>query len=514
MHSSPLKTRSATMVLALASLVAAVACTDTVYKERAPFNPPPDPASGFLGYYTVATKQTTCGNCHAEKQGEWLTTKHSHAWADLQNSGGAQSFCTPCHSISANGNADTGVVGYTKTPTAVYQDVQCESCHGPGETHVSSPTIANRPLARISVADTTNSCASCHSGAHDPFFEEWSQSGHGQSNTLSPPISNIATNQLNSSCAPCHEARTVLALWGVSTNYVEANDVITAQNALPIVCAVCHDPHDSTNPGQLRYPLANVALTGQLCIKCHSRRFDVTLTANTPHAPQGPVVLGSAGYWPPGYDTSFTSSSHGDLTKNPRLCAGCHVNSYQLTNTTSFSTGHLFRPIPCLVNGAPVFDDSCAFDLPSRSWQACTNAACHATAALAQQAFASDTAAIALLTNQLWVDANGNGKLDPFPTDSGYLAQVSTQVSTTDTVQTVADGVMFNVNTFGLHRYSNGDNSMGVHNPFLYQAILAASITAMKSTYGLSAPPPNVQVVIDRALARVGKKPPVVVSSH
>jgi hypothetical protein len=73
---------------------------------------------------------------------------------------------------------------------------------------------------------------------------------------------------------------------------------------------------------------------------------------------------------------------------------------------------------------------------------------------------------------------------------------------------------MFNVNTFGLRVYSNGDKSMGVHNPFLYQAILAASITAMKNTYGLSAPPPNVQVIMDRALARVGKRPPVVVSQH
>lgn len=42
------------------------ACTDTkiVYRDRPGFNPPPDSANGFLGYFTVSTKQTSCGNCH------------------------------------------------------------------------------------------------------------------------------------------------------------------------------------------------------------------------------------------------------------------------------------------------------------------------------------------------------------------------------------------------------------------------------------------------------------------
>ncbi|MDH4133139.1 MAG: cytochrome c family protein, partial [Gemmatimonadota bacterium] len=58
-------------------------CTETVYKDRPPFNPPPDAASGFLGYYDADEKQTTCGNCHVEAQADWEGTKHSQAWADL-----------------------------------------------------------------------------------------------------------------------------------------------------------------------------------------------------------------------------------------------------------------------------------------------------------------------------------------------------------------------------------------------------------------------------------------------
>ena len=47
--------------------------------------------AAFVGYSDPTTKQTTCGNCHIDRQTDWAATKHASAWADLQASGGAQS---------------------------------------------------------------------------------------------------------------------------------------------------------------------------------------------------------------------------------------------------------------------------------------------------------------------------------------------------------------------------------------------------------------------------------------
>ena len=97
-----------TLLLLPAALFVLSACTDEklveVPVDRPPFNPPADSVNGFLGLYDVATNQTTCGNCHVNNQGEWAQTAHADAFATLENSGGAQSFCYSCHTVSANGN--------------------------------------------------------------------------------------------------------------------------------------------------------------------------------------------------------------------------------------------------------------------------------------------------------------------------------------------------------------------------------------------------------------------------
>ena len=101
----------ASLVFAGLLTVVAIACTTEKHVFRDPFNPPPDANGKFLGYFTVATKQTTCGNCHVNHQAQWVTTKHASAWADLQNSGHAQPFCSNCHTVSQNGNLATAPAG-------------------------------------------------------------------------------------------------------------------------------------------------------------------------------------------------------------------------------------------------------------------------------------------------------------------------------------------------------------------------------------------------------------------
>src|SRR6185436_16233115 len=99
----------------------------------------------FVGYSNPATQQTTCGNCHVDKQRTWSRTGHARAWADLQNSGHAAPACERCHTTNGTSNlaADTaGYLGVAANAKQFYKDVQCESCHGPGGGHITNPDAA------------------------------------------------------------------------------------------------------------------------------------------------------------------------------------------------------------------------------------------------------------------------------------------------------------------------------------------------------------------------------------
>jgi cytochrome c554/c'-like protein len=516
-------------IIALASIgvVAALlgACTDTVYKDRPAYNPPPDSTSGFLGYYNASERQTTCGNCHVGQQLDWVQTLHASAWDTLQANPAAQQFCTECHTVNSRGNQPLAPVGYDKVQDPAYYDVQCESCHGPGFNHVQNPTVvANRPLPSILTypnsstpgADTAavvnSSCGGCHEGAgptqsHN-YLKEWLSSRHGQ----------LRANQAaEADCQPCHEGKGALAAWGVNTDYKE----LGTSTLLPQNCVVCHDPHGSAKDatgqpleGQLRFPIDAPTPELNLCTHCHNRRSDPPASGSAPHGAQGGVLFGTAGYFPPGtvYDTTAILSTHGS-TANPRLCAGCHVNAQagvEGGKTIAF-TGHTFHPIPCVMQKNPTLVDTtytndCAYDEASRSWAACTASGCHGTEAVAASRLNLIRDEVRNYVRVLWIDANHNRAVDAFPTDSGYLAKVQlnapTELLNSTNVLTSAKGARFNAQLTADSLASHPDGSHGVHNPFLYRALLQSSIADMLATYPafLPAPPAPVMSQIQAAI--------------
>jgi predicted CXXCH cytochrome family protein len=465
-------------------------CSDDkiVYRDRAPFNSPKDATTGFLGYYDISRKQTTCGNCHSGHQAEWSATKHAGAFTSYRTATTKDSTCVNCHTLTGNGNAANGAAaGYKKVNDSTYLDVQCESCHGAGLKHVEGVGQASivRPLAKLSMNGKGN-CGDCHSGTHQPFAEEWAASGHA----------NLSVSRAsNSSCWGCHEGRHVLERWGVKGNFQEKADAASYVNTS---CAICHDPHGGPNPSQLRFPVTSQDPEQNLCIKCHLNRAEPTTSASSPHAPQGAMLLGFAGYRPPGfaYDTARIFGSHA-TTKNPKLCAGCHVGRFTVTDkaTGAFSfqaTGHLMRPIPCLdANGKPTSDKTCAYTATARSWQTCAASGCHATAAAAANAFTTVRSRMKFYADQLWIDSNANGTLNPSPTDLGLLASLKlsrpAEWSTTDNIITPAEGAEFNARLCGEFGQSNADNSKGIHNPFLCESLMIATISYVRSYYGFPA---------------------------
>jgi predicted CXXCH cytochrome family protein len=459
--------------LAALALSALSGCVDEkiVYRDRDLFEDPLTNAGSFLGYTDAASQLTVCGNCHVEKQAEWKGTAHAGAWATLEGIGQSDNaVCQGCHTVNENGNTVIETAGFNATGEDRYHDVQCESCHGPGLTHVTNPTQATVPLPPLNVGvDATEGCGECHAGSHHPFVEEWTQSRHGTMD---------AYPQGRADCESCHTGEGALAAFGVKTAYLEQADVENnLANNLPITCAVCHDPHDATNAGQLRFPVDVADVDTNLCMKCHHKRSipDEGTTSRGPHSPQGPLLLGevgSVGWTPPNfaYNAQTIRGTHGS-ERNTRLCATCHVNSYEVTDaeTGEFivtATGHLFKPIPCVdAQGVPTADDSCPKDEASRNWTSCTASGCHGDATAAKSAYNSATTRIADLVTEL----------------TDLLAQVpSTEFSSTDTVFTVAEGARFNQQLGEI-------TSSAIHNPFLTEALLSASITVVKDTYGLPA---------------------------
>jgi predicted CXXCH cytochrome family protein len=490
------------------------ACTEETVVFRDPFNSPVDSINGFLGYFSVPDARTTCGNCHADKEVDWRETLHADAWAGLHTSEFANdTTCGPCHSVSQLGNTLTVPGGYETTFDSTYHDVQCESCHGPGIDHVQNPE-ATQPLASL-VVDTglTNGCGECHSDNHHPFVEQWSQSAHG--NTYEGARG-------REPCAQCHEGVRALEVnFGVTSRYLEEG----SGELLPLVCAVCHDPHGgTTNEHQLRAPL-DLESKHQLCISCHNRNTVPNDGSRGPHAAQGPLVLGNGiGWFPPGLEwNEDLTHFHGDTDVNPGLCATCHVSGFEVTDADGHvftATGHTFEAIPCTDSGIPVPGPCANTD---RTFEACTQ--CHGTEANARNKYEVLGASMDSLLTIIWDDLNDNDTLEAAPTDGGLLPQIvaahgESELNRQDTVFTFAEGILFNAQvaaTDSSDRFLGGrvkigtkanglsghpTSGNGVHNPWLLDALLKAAIAAGADHYsivlpsglnlkfkGLSAPP-------------------------
>ncbi len=469
-------------LIALIAFGSAVGCTDEkiVYRDKPLFETPASVAAGFVGYQASDSKSTTCGACHVEVAGEWKETKHANAWTTLQSNSGKKGYCEACHSVNNNGNgaADT-LVGYRTTKSARYQDVQCEACHGAGLTHISNPTKSNVPLVSLkATSGFSNGCGSCHSGVHNPFIDEWRASAHG---TLSKSKAVTWKARVDSAyCQGCHTGQGALATWGIAarTNYKEKNK--GPGDTLTITCAVCHDPHAKTNPAQLRFPITVNNTEQNLCMKCHNRRSVPDPTSSGgPHSPEGSLLTGEFGWMPPGMEipggVDRIQTTHGS-TANPRLCAGCHVNKYTVTDATGGFvqqvTGHLFLPTPCVgSNGAPATVQTCAD--AQRTYRSCTGAGCHSsesTARIARSVAENRIKNLAIETNRLVALVK---------------LQKPTEFSTTDNKITSAEGAAFN--SAGAYNPTTGlMTGATVHNPYLMEALLAGSIAQLKKEYGVA----------------------------
>jgi hypothetical protein len=194
-------------------------------------------------------------------------------------------------------------------------------------------------------------------------------------------------------------------------------------------------------------------------------------------------------------------------------------------NTVTFS-GHSFHPLPCLQQKSPeivdtTYRDDCAFDGPSRSWGACTASGCHGDEATAVSRLSIARAEFTGYIRTIWINSTKCvpvppaeeciETVDPFPADSGYLALIARDSAVElsydpGTTVTSAKGARFNVQMLADDLAGHPDGSHGVHNPFLYRALLQASIADLLKNYPtiLTPPPPAVMAKVQDAI-RSGK---------
>ncbi len=343
-------------------------------------------------------------------------------------------------------------------------NIQCESCHGPGENHYGN-TNDSRMVKTLSA----DNCASCHdAGTHHVYPEQWDFSQHAN-----PKYASYAGSR--ASCAQCHSGSGYVEYMKSGEQPLQEAPPVTA-----ITCAVCHDPHDAANKHQLRTlstTLGNGVTiteggTGVLCMSCHKSRRDAVDYTNKyldnlspyygPHnGPQADMLLAKNAVT---FGLSLPTSPHLAATENS--CADCHMYAGKVdaNNDVILVGSHTFSMKD--PNGV----DNVA---------ACFT--CHGN-------FGTKFS-----DKKFYV--NGNADLDQNGTAEGLqieiqglldrLAKLLPPVGSTDV--SVTDSSITLVQAQAAYNYLLvlKDRSLGVHNPAYAYSLLAASIQQLDGTTGI-----------------------------
>ncbi len=339
----------------------------------------PTATEWYIGVATCATCHTGDGTGWKDKYTAWDGTAHASAFDPS-----SPSYCAPCHTVGGNGLDATaeGDAGYDDAPIAAFEDVQCEVCHGRGSAHQASFSAADITISY----DPAETCGKCHTGTHNPQFDEWLASDHDD----------LPRSYMTAGCQGCHEGAAAayrlsdkvgLATYfngGDALNRTGGGGSTVEPDTVGVGCATCHDPHDATNEHQLRTtediqlvtangrsPIITSGGSGKLCMQCHHARSsaDDVVTGgrfNPHHSIQTDMLTGNTGYEgvaPDGF--AWAQPNHAGLEE---ACVTCHMHKveYNTVFPDSAYTGHQFDPRPeaCVqCHGAITdFEDIMAFD--------------------------------------------------------------------------------------------------------------------------------------------------------
>jgi hypothetical protein len=415
--------------------------------------PPQIGDSGVTGKYVGSER---CAQCHARVHEMWSETLHGNALATLEAIGqGTNSECLPCHTV---GYGEEG--GFVdRATTNALANVGCEDCHGPGRDHVMNVADESlRPPKDISA----ELCGRCHTGEHQPNFDQWQMSAHAQ--VTEHVAEDFTMGESLNRCGTCHSGdfRYLAFIEGETVE----DDLLMGvargdQNA--IVCVICHKPHERTfnapfaeegRDYQLRFPevmdpvptntieAATNFERFNLCGQCHRSRGETWRTTSRPphHSIQSNVYIGEMPM-PEDEDPLVLSRSTTHRLIREQ-CATCHMyrKDFESEEAPAIS-GHLFTP----------------------NFEGCVDSGCHPSAANAQSLAANlknlVTARLAAIKSRLDVGLGGAAGWE-YSSNGG--PDTAGQAAITDNVKKVRF----------LYYYTMNDGSFGTHNPAYVDALL------------------------------------------
>ena len=257
--------------------------------------------------------------------------------------------------VLTNGNWASMQANYPSL--ANLANIQCENCHGPGSEHAyafGNTNLSNWP--RLGISFGAGDCGQCHDSKPGHIKNaEWNNSIHAR--TTRTPSGAGRENCVRCHTAPGFEGYTEHL---GSTNAYATNTVYEA-----ITCQACHDPHDASNPHQLRTSLSytlsdGTSVTnagfGGFCMNCHHIRNGPAAsnvanyqqglptwaggsTFGVHDGPQGEMLEGVGAIT---YGKDIPSAAHRTAITN--TCVECHMQTVA-TNSPAFlqAGGHTFH---------------------------------------------------------------------------------------------------------------------------------------------------------------------------
>ena len=323
-----------TVVGALAVAVCAFAagCTSEriVFRNGANFPTPAAAAGNFLGYYDNANKQTVCGSCHIDYQTRWSTTKHTPRGPTCR-----RAATQPARARRATAST----ILATRSPTRL-------SAIGRRRTRGTRTYSARPATARADARDQPDgdqSPAGVDQGGHQhrerlrrmPHRRAHAVRGRMEADEREGAFAQHRAVR-ERSATPIRRASAAIRRRASSTSSRrpqlrrEGRGDLADHRGQRAAARLRHLPRPARlgQHHQLRFSIGAANIDNNLCIKCHQRRADPSqvTTRNSVHSPEGPTLLGLAGWFPPGMSAGDSIiGTHGTPSRNPKLCATCHV---------------------------------------------------------------------------------------------------------------------------------------------------------------------------------------------
>lgn len=247
--------------------------------------------------------------------------------------------CITCHEDQDRRFKNTIMGKIMAHPRNSLEAKGCESCHGPGRTHVEAGGGKDTIPIRFgkdspnSVAEQNAVCEECHARGTHQFWKGSPHESRGlacvdchqvkqelhvalslDARYNAPLTENKGVKKSQPElCLQCHQMRRAQLQRSSHMPYREGK----------VTCTSCHNPHGTPNPNQLIQ-----STTNENCLSCHTERRGPFLWEHPP------VMENCANC----HEPHGTNNPQLLKVRMPRVCDSCHDSSRHPTQPQSLSS--------------------------------------------------------------------------------------------------------------------------------------------------------------------------------